>query len=127
MVPPFRFRHSSVLVEPEPGKLLHKRIAAALGYQASTALCGQQQGWESQGHLLLVHGGYNTRGEEFGGSEIEVRPAWSKLDLTPPTMAAHHLGFCYQQVASWWLPALLRMPARAWAISEIATQGFRRG
>ena len=90
--PPFRFRHTTNLVVPQPGSLLFRRVAARLEAlkgessaasqppaashwkQAAAAPDGKDNvaGTQNSGHLLLMWGGYNTRGGEFGGSELEV-------------------------------------------------------
>lgn len=33
---------------------------------------GQPEGWEDSGDLLLLWGGYETKGGEYGGHDLEV-------------------------------------------------------
>ena len=66
--PSSRFRHTAVLVDFPPDSELHDALHAALsslGVDATGAAAGS---------LVLLYGGYNTRGEEFGGPNIQVTP-----------------------------------------------------
>ena len=60
--PSTRFRHTTAPINPSPGTPLHDLVSEALG--------GKQP--MSSGQLLLVFGGYNTIGEEFGANSTFV-------------------------------------------------------
>ena len=73
-VPSFRFRHVAALARPDPGSLLHQRVSAALAAShASLASSTGQPAAEVHGNLLLLYAGYDTRGSEYGGHDVEVR------------------------------------------------------
>lgn len=59
-----RFRHTGVVVAPE-------RCPAIL--QAVNQLLHPAQRDASQGSMILMFGGYNTMGQEFGGDQFEVQ------------------------------------------------------
>lgn len=58
-----RFRHTAVAVTPEPDSKL-----ASLVQQSLQPLSRQLQ----QGSVVLIFGGYNTMGQEFGADHFEV-------------------------------------------------------
>ena len=58
--PTSRFRHVAREITLLPGSLLHQRLALDLGCDPAS------------GHTILMFGGYNTSGDEFGGNDVEV-------------------------------------------------------
>ena len=58
-----RFRHTAVAVTPEPSSNLASLVE-------STIHPLQQQ--LQQGSVVLIYGGYNTMGQEFGADNFEV-------------------------------------------------------
>ena len=62
--PSTRFRHTMVPIKPSPGTPLFDIMSEALGSK-DLIHCGQ---------LLLIFGGYNTIGEEFGANSTFVSP-----------------------------------------------------
>jgi len=66
VAPETRFRHTAAVAKFPRGSALHAAAGAAL------AGLGVRQPPES-GTLILLFGGYNTMGKEFGGPEMQVR------------------------------------------------------
>ena len=69
-VPAARFRHSAVHVTADPGSSLHRAVSEGLGNLPNSRASFLQ----GQGHLVLLSGGYDTQGREFGGPDLEVSP-----------------------------------------------------
>lgn len=61
--PSTRFRHTMAPISPSLGTPLHDIVSEALDPKESI----------SSGQLLLIFGGYNTIGEEFGANSTFVR------------------------------------------------------
>ena len=68
-VPASRFRHTTCCVTAQQGSRLHAATAAGLA-QCPASLRSFRAG---AGHLLLLTGGYDTLGREYGGPDLEVR------------------------------------------------------
>ena len=66
-VPMTRFRHTGVVVKPEPSSIIEQLVNQRLHPGQCDA---------SQGSVILLFGGYNTMGQEFGGDQFEVQPRW---------------------------------------------------
>ena len=64
-VPMTRFRHTGVVVNPEPSSTIGQLVNQRLHPSQHDA---------SQGSVILLFGGYNTMGQEFGGDQFEVHP-----------------------------------------------------
>ena len=62
-VPVTRFRHTGVVIGPEGSPAIQ---------QAVNQLLHPAQRDASQGSMILMFGGYNTMGQEFGGDQFEV-------------------------------------------------------
>ena len=62
--PSTRFRHTMVPINPSLGTPLYELVSEALGTKDSI----------HSGQLLLIFGGYNTIGEEFGANSTFVSP-----------------------------------------------------
>ena len=84
--PTSRFRHTTVFVSVDPDSALAERLGAALPPRFAL----------EDGHVLVIFGGYNTTGKEFGGKDIEVRR------LGPPA----HKVVCFQAISR---PSLLKL------------------
>ena len=67
--PSTRFRHTMVPINPSPRTPLYEMVSEALGTK-DTIHAGQ---------LLLIFGGYNTIGEEFGANSTFVSPRLTTL------------------------------------------------
>ena len=67
-VPAARFRHSAVHVTARQGSSLHRSIAEGLSSIPDSRASFLQE----RGHLVLLFGGYDTQGREFGGPDLEV-------------------------------------------------------
>ena len=63
IVPMTRFRHTGVIVAPEQSSTIQQTVNQLLHPAKRDA---------SQGSMILLFGGYNTMGQEFGGLNIEV-------------------------------------------------------
>lgn len=63
VVPMTRFRHTGVVVAPEQSSTVVQTVNQLLHPVKRDA---------SQGSVVLLFGGYNTMGQEFGGHKIEV-------------------------------------------------------
>ena len=63
VVPMTRFRHTGVIVAPEQSSTVQQTVNQLLHPAKRDA---------SQGSVILLFGGYNTMGQEFGGNKIEV-------------------------------------------------------
>lgn len=58
-----RFRHTGVIVAPDQSTTIQQTVNQLLHPAKRDA---------SQGSMILLFGGYNTMGQEFGGDEFEV-------------------------------------------------------
>lgn len=58
-----RFRHTGVIVVPDQSSTIQQTVNQLLHPAKRDA---------SQGSMILLFGGYNTMGQEFGGDEFEV-------------------------------------------------------
>ena len=67
-----RFRHTGVVVKPEPSSIIEQLVNQRLHP-------GQRDA--SQGSVILLFGGYNTMGQEFGGDQFEVQPHSGRVRL----------------------------------------------
>ena len=63
VVPMTRFRHTGVVLAPEQSSTVVQTVNQLLHPVKRDA---------SQGSVVLLFGGYNTMGQEFGGHKIEV-------------------------------------------------------
>ena len=63
VVPMTRFRHTGTVVAPQQSSTV---------LQAVNQLLHPAKRDASQGSVILLFGGYNTMGQEFGGNKIEV-------------------------------------------------------
>ena len=68
-VPVTRFRHTVVVITVQS----HSKV----GQLVNEALAPSQRTVE-EGSVVLVFGGYNTMGQEFGGDQFEVSLAWCR-------------------------------------------------
>ena len=59
-----RFRHTGVAVQLEPSSTIMLSV---------NQLMNPAQRDASQGSVILLFGGYNTMGQEFGGDQFEVQ------------------------------------------------------
>ena len=62
-VPVTRFRHTVVVITPEPTSKISILVNEVLHPVQHDA---------AQGSVVLLFGGYNTMGQEFGGDQFEV-------------------------------------------------------
>ena len=62
-VPMTRFRHTGVVVAPQLSSTIQQSVNQLLHPAKRDA---------SQGSVILLFGGYNTMGQEFGGDKFEV-------------------------------------------------------
>lgn len=84
-VPMTRFRHTGVVVAPEPSSAIEQSVNLLLHPAHRDA---------SQGSVILLFGGYNTMGQEFGGDQFEVRPADAPAS---GASTAHLTGFAAEE------------------------------
>ena len=75
-VPVTRFRHTVVVITPEP--------TSKIGILVNEVLHPVQHD-AAQGSVVLLFGGYNTMGQEFGGDQFEVCSAQALGDVLVPS------------------------------------------
>ena len=88
-----RFRHTGIVIKPDP--------TSKVGVMVNLVL--QQNGLQcnaEQGSVVLLYGGYNTMGQEFGGDQFEViQSAFHMLmEVSGPV---YHLYIAFQTQCTW--------------------------
>ena len=58
-----RFRHTGVVIKPDPTS----KIGVLINQVLNPIQCHAENG-----SVVLLYGGYNTMGQEFGGDQFEV-------------------------------------------------------
>ena len=94
-VPAARFRHSAVHVTARQGSNLHRAVAEGLSSIPDSRASFLQE----RGHLVLLFGGYDTQGREFGGPDLEVSCSSSSIPSRQPQ--APVTACCMSEHASW--------------------------
>ena len=65
-----RFRHTGIVIKPDPTSKVGVMVNQVL--QQNGVQCNAEHG-----SVVLLYGGYNTMGQEFGGDQFEVTSlAW---------------------------------------------------